>query len=43
MVTLIHLTGVNLDDKTVDLSIDRFVVSLQCVWPHFSYLSYFIF
>jgi len=27
---LIHLTGVNLDAKTVDLSIDRFVASLLC-------------
>jgi len=40
---LIHVTGVNLGAKTVDLSIDRFVMILLCVRPHFSYLSYFIF
>jgi len=37
---LIHLTGVNLDAKNVDLSIDTFIVIPLCLRPHFSYLSY---
>jgi len=36
---LIHLTGVNLDAKTVDLSIDRFVVIPLCVEASFQLLK----